>query len=369
MNRLESATASVRDHGLAALLVTTPANTYYLSRFRAEICSRPVVVVLAENPVLVVPELEERRARDTAVVGDVLTYSDRKHGSQRGFTHLHLALAVALEALKESGVSGPIGFEAEGLSAEGFFALRSRVPAQVVPARGIVEELRMVKDAGELELIRAAAELVDQGVAAGIAACRPGNTWMEIGVDAAVAMMRAGASRHPGRYVDAAWPGVRAGGGSLAAGDAFVCSASCAVDGYHAEAERTVLIETVSEDRRRLCEVVLRAGAAARAAIRPGAPCQEVDRAARAVVIEAGYGPQFTPMIGHGMGIGRRELPYLADGDNTALVPGMVISVEPGIYTEDAGGFRYSDTVLVTDDGCEVLTLHPHHFEALITRS
>ncbi|MDI6771523.1 MAG: Xaa-Pro peptidase family protein [bacterium] len=369
MNRLESATARMRDHGLVALLVTTPANAYYLSRFPTGTCSRPVVVVLAENPVLVVPELEEARARDTSVVGDILTYSDRQYGRQRGLTHLHLALAVALEALKESGVSGPIGFESEGLSAEGFFALRSRITAQVVPTRGIVEEMRMVKDAGEMELIRAAAGLADYGIAAGIAACRPEYTRLEISIEAAAAMMRAGAARHPEHHVAAASPYAPPTRRALAAGDTVVCSTVCAVDGYHAEAERTVLIETASDDQRRLYEVMLRAASAARAAIRPGVPCLEVDRAARAVVAEAGYGPQFTHMTGHGLGIERHELPSLAQGDDTPLVPGMVMSVGPEIYVEGTGGFRHSDTVLVTGDGCEVLTLHPRHLEALTTRS
>jgi len=373
MNRLESATARMRDHGLAALLVTTPANAYYLSRFRTESRSRPAVVVLAENPVLVVPELEEARARDTSVVGDILTYSDRQYGRQRGLTHMDLALAVALEALKESGVSGPIGFESEGLSAEGFFALRSRIPAQVVPTRGIVEEMRMVKDEGELELIRAAAGLADHGVAAGIAVCRPGNTRLEIGIEATAAIMRVGAARHPEHQVAAASPYASPYAPptrrALAAGDAVVCSTVCAVDGYHAEAERTVMIEAVSDDLRRLYEVMLRAGAAARSAIRPGVPCLEVDRAARAVVAEAGYGQQFTRMTGHGLGIERHELPSLAQGDDTPLVPGMVMSVGPEIYVEGAGRFRHSDTVLVTGDGCQVLTLHLRHLEALTTRS
>ncbi len=369
MSRLETATTRMRDHGLAALLVTTPANAYYLSRFRTEIYTRPVVVVVAENPVLIVPELEEEHARNASVIGDILTYSDRQSGKQRGLSHLHLALGLALEALKESGTSGPIGFESEGLSAEGFFTLRGRIPAQVVPTRGIVEEMRVVKDAGELEIIRAAAGLVDCGIATGIAACRPGNTELEIGVASAAAMMRAGAARHPERHVTAAWPNAPATGRVLAAGDAVVCSTVCAVDGYHAEAERTVLIEIGSDDQRRLYEVMLRAEAAARAAIRPGVPCLEVDRAARAVVAEAGYGPQFTHMTGHGLGIARHELPFLAQGDDIALVPGMVMSVGLGVYVEGVGRFRHSDTVVVTSDGCEVLTLHPRHLEALTTRS
>ncbi len=369
MNRLESATARMRDHGLAALLVTTPASAYYLSRFRAATHTRPVVVVVAENPVLIVPELEEAHARRTSVIGDILTYSERQVGRQRGLSHLHLALAVAIETLKESGTSGPIGFESEGLSAEGFFTLRGRIPAQIVPTRGIVEEMRVVKDAGELELIRAAAGLADCGIAAGIAACRPGNTAVEVGIASAAAMMRTGAAGHPERHVAAAWPHAPARGRALAAGDAAACSAVCAVDGYHAEAERTVPIESASDDQRRLFGVMLRAGAAARAAIRPGVPCLEVDRAARAVVADAGYGPQFAHVTGHGLGIARHELPFLAQGDDTALVPGMVLSVGPGVYVEGIGRFRHSDTVVVTSDGCEVLTLHPRHLEALTTRS
>lgn len=366
MNRLESATARMRDHGLTGLLVTTPANAYYLSRFPTETCALPVVVVLNESPVLVVPELEEARARDTSVIGDILTYSDRQHGRRRGLTHLHLAMAVALEALKESGVSGPIGFESEGLSAEGFFALRSRIPAQVVPTRGIVEEMRMIKDAGETDLIRAAAGLADCGLGAGIAACRAGNAKSEVGIVATAAILRAGAAAHPEHRVAA--DHALAAGRALAAGDALICSAACTVDGYHAEAERTVLIETVSGDRSRLYDVMRRAGAAARAAIRPGVHCLEVDRAARVIAEEAGLGPQLTRLTGHGLGIGRHEFPQIAEGDDTILVPGMVLSVGPGIHVDGVGAFRHTDSVLVTNDGCEVLTLHPRDLEALTIR-
>ena len=100
--------------------------------------------------------------------------------------------------------------------------------------------------------------------------------------------------------------------------------------------------------------------------IRPGVVCQQVDRAARRLIAEAGYGRAFIHRTGHGIGIDIHELPFFAPSDGTPLRAGMVMSVEPGIYIEGAGGFRHSDTVIVTSEGCEVLTKFPKTLPELI---
>ncbi len=378
MSRLDQVNAAARDHGLTSLLVTTPANTHYLSRFAAVAYSRPIVVVVTENPVLIVPELEEEHARAHSSIADIRTYSDRMFGGVGGMSPLHLALSIALEALRDLGVKGPIGFEAEGLSAEGFFTLRSRTSSAIVPTRGVVERLRMVKDAEELDLIRKASALADYGMGVEVAASWPGNTEIAIMAEGNAAMLREGLRRHFDYRIDAqsrpvsgpktvlphALPGVR----QIAIGDVIIHGTGCIVNGYHAEDERTIFVERATDVQRKLFGVMLRAGAAALQAIRPGVPCREIDRAARTIIEDAGYGTQFVHRTGHGLGLDYHELPFFAPGDDTELLPGMVMSIEPGIYAAEAGGFRHSDTVVVTEDGYEVLTPYPRDAEALIVR-
>lgn len=378
MNRLELVAARARDHGLAALLVTTPANTYYLSQFQAVTYSRPVIVVASEFPVLVVPQLEEEHARAYSTIGEIRTYSDRQASGVGGLSAMHLALGVALEALREGHVAGPIGFESEGLSAEGFYTLRSRTSAPVVPTRGLVEQFRIVKSAAEIDRIREACAVADYGMGIETGASWPGNTELAIAADGDAAMLREGVRRHPDRRLAAgsrpisgprtALPHAAPSGRVLAVGDAVIHDIWYSVDGYHAEVERTIFIERASDAQRRLFAIMERAAAAALAAVRPGAAARDVDRAARRVIEESGYGPQFLHRTGHGIGLDIHEGPFLGPGDETELRPGMVITIEPGIYVDGVGGFRHSDTVVVTEDGAQVLTRHPREVEALVVR-
>jgi Xaa-Pro dipeptidase len=379
MSRLERVSAEIHDQGLAALLVTTPANTYYLSGFWAVTYSRPVIVVVSPSPALIVPELEEAHARERSRIADIRTYADRGFGGIAGRTALHLALALALETLRESGVTGKVGFESDSLPAEGFYTLRGRLGASVAPTRGLVEGYRVVKDDDELALIRRACALADHGMAVEVRATTAGASEIAIMAEGNAAMLREGASRFPQHTLDAAsrpisgpktaLPHSMPDGRRIAAGDVVIHGAGCVVDGYHSEVERTVFAERAAEPYRRMLEIVRRAQEAAITAVRPGVACLEVDRAARVVIEEAGYGPQFTHRTGHGLGIDAHELPFLGPGDDTALAPGMVLSVEPGIYLEGVGGFRHSDTILVTDDGCEMLTAYPRDVESLVVKS
>jgi Xaa-Pro dipeptidase len=379
MNRLERLTARVHEHGLGALLVTTPANTFYLSRFAAASCIRPTVVVACDAPVLIVSQAEEEHARERSAIGDIRTYSDRQVGGAGGMSSMHLALGLALEALRDYGIAGSIGFEADGLSAEGFFTLRGRTSVPVVPTRGVVERLRMVKDDEEIGLIRQACALADHGMGVAVAASWPGNSELAVVAEAEAAVLREGLRRHPSRRLDVrarsvsgprtALPYAPPSARRLEPGDAVACGVACRVDGYRAAHQRTLFVERAADGPRRLFEVVERAAAAALAAIRPGTACREVDRAARAVVEEAGCGQAFLHRTGAGLGITAGEHPVLGPGDDTPLEVGMVVTVEPGLYVPGVGGVRHTDTVLVTAHGPEILTPHPRDMEGLVVRA
>ncbi len=128
---------------------------------------------------------------------------------------------------------------------------------------------------------------------------------------------------------------------------------------YCSDITRTVAVERAGSQMRQVYETVKEAQAAAVGAVRPGLRCGDIDRTAREVIAKAGYGPAFSHNLGHGLGIACHELPNFAPGDDHVLVPGMVLTVEPGIYLEGLGGVRIEDDVLVTEQGCEVLTASP----------
>jgi Xaa-Pro dipeptidase len=132
----------------------------------------------------------------------------------------------------------------------------------------------------------------------------------------------------------------------------------CSVHGYNSDVTRSMVFGEPSDLQKRVWDVVFEAQSAALEVIRPGVACGEVDAAARKVIVDAGYGPDyryFTHRLGHGVGLDGHEPPYMVRGNPVVLEPGMVFSVEPGIYIPDQWGIRHEDVVVVTEDGVEVL--------------
>jgi Xaa-Pro dipeptidase len=138
------------------------------------------------------------------------------------------------------------------------------------------------------------------------------------------------------------------------------------VDGYGVEIERTFFLGSAPEEAKRPFDVAMRARAKAYELSKPGAVLSEIDRAARQIIIDAGYEDNILHRTGHGLGITGHEAPYLALGDDRELVAGMLISIEPGIYIKGLGGFRHSDTVLITETGAVSLTKAPVALDELI---
>lgn len=374
-DRLDAAYTAARQRGLGTLLVSTPANTYYLTGFRAVTYSRPVILVLTDTPVLILPELEATHARARSRVQDIRTYADTALGGLGGKSPLHLALDLAVEVLRAQALTVPVGFEPSGISFEGHAYLRAGYGV-LEPAPGLVEQQRLAKDPDELALIRKGCVLAEHGMAVEVDASTVGEAEIAIMAEGNAAMLREAARRFPEDEISAGsrpvsgdktvLPHSIPSGRTLRSGDGVIHGTGCAVNGYYSEDERTIFVERASAEQRRLFEVMLRAQEAAIAAIRPGVPCREVDRAARSVIEDAGLGEAFIHRTGHGIGIDYHELPFFAPGDETLLAPGMVMSVEPGIYVPGAGGFRHSDTIVVTEEGCEVLTPYPKDLESLI---
>jgi Xaa-Pro dipeptidase len=285
----------------------------------------------------------------------------------------HLA---PLEALLERLPAGaPIAIDRERLPLA-LAAWIERGGRPLVPFDDVLRELRIVKRADELAAIRAAGEIVNRGVAASIAACRPGVSELEIDAAGAraiherVAQLDADTTLEllvmsPSGERRSILPHVSSSSRRLAPGDVLIHTRQVALDGYRAELERTLVVGEPSAEQARAFAGMQDAQQAAIDAVGPGVAASAVDAAARAVIDQAGFGAFAVHRTGHGIGISVHGHPHLRFDSDELLAPGMAVTIEPGFYVPGLGGFRHSDTLLVTDDGSELVTEHPRELSAL----
>jgi Xaa-Pro dipeptidase len=351
--RLARAQRLLSELGHHALLLGPGVSLEYFTGARWSVSERffGAVVGRAGDPVWVTPAFEKDRAlQQTRIGGDVRAWQE--HESP------YALLAGILRDLKASvvAVDGALPFVfADGLAS----ALPS---ARLVSGTDVVAALRSVKDAPELALLRRANEITVRAHRAVLQSLRQGMTQKEAQGLSREAHQRLGVTG--GALIlfgpDAAYPHGTAAPRPLRAGDLVIVDGGGKLHGYTSDITRTAVFGAAPTDRqRRLWDVVRRAQSSAFAAVRPGVTAESVDAVARAVIDDAGFGPDyrlFTHRLGHGIGMEGHEWPYLVRGNTEKLRPGMTFSVEPGIYIQGEGGVRHEDIVVVTEDGAENLT-------------
>ncbi len=258
---------------------------------------------------------------------------------------------------------GAVGFEAGHTTYEEYSKMREEIAAvEWVPTEGIVEDLRQVKEAAEIQTIRAAAEIADASFQEILPSVAPGRVEEDIALDFEFCMRRRGAEglAFPliiASGVRSSMPHGQASGKEIEEGDFITFDYGSRRGGYCSDATRTVVVGEVDERQSEVYCVVQRAQRAAVEAIEPGKTGAEIDRVARDIIDDAGYGEYFGHGLGHGVGLAVHERPSLSRRRGTTpLEPGMVVTVEPGIYIPDWGGVRIEDLVVVTEDGSETLT-------------
>ncbi len=215
--------------------------------------------------------------------------------------------------------------------------------------------LRAVKDASELELLAAAGAAADAAFEEIRKVPFGGRRESEVAADLAGLLRGFGHSQVDFTIVasgpNGANPHHEAGDRVIERGDMVVLDFGGLRDGYGSDTSRTVHVGEPTDEERRVHDLVREAQEAGFRAVRPGVACQEVDRAARAVIDAAGYGEYFIHRTGHGIGVTTHEPPYMIEGEEQPLVPGMCFSVEPGVYLPGRFGVRIEDIVTVTEDG------------------
>jgi Xaa-Pro aminopeptidase len=362
MNRDTSREAGRRDRlrataaqqGLDAVLVTNLLNVRYLTGFTG---SNGALLLRTDGPDLFGTDGRYTTQAGTQVP-DVELLVDRG-----------TVLALAREAVRRK--AGRIGFESHDVTVDGLAALErvldeeaGGAAPELVSVRRAVEALRAVKDEGEIESLRRACAVADSALAelAAEGALRPGRTELQVGRELDARMLALGAEAPSFETIvatgaNSAIPHHRPDGTELRAGDFLKLDFGATVDGYHSDMTRTVVLGEAAAWQREVYELVAAAQAAGRAALAVGTDVVAVDAASRDVIAAAGHADHFPHGLGHGVGLEIHEAPGIGPLGAGTLAAGMAVTVEPGVYLPGHGGVRIEDTLIVTDDAPELLTL------------
>ncbi|MFE2210949.1 aminopeptidase P family protein [Streptomyces canus] len=344
--RMERAARSAAEAGLAGLLVAPGPDLVWLTGYApTAVTERLTLLVLApgQDPVLVVPTLEAPDAAKAAGAS-ALTLRDWTDGKDP-----YAATAALLDAGGRFGIS-------DNAWAMHLLGLQKALPGtSYASLTDALPMLRAVKDTAELELLAAAGAAADATFEEIRKVAFGGRRESEVAADLAGLLRRFGHSQVDFTIVasgpNGANPHHEVGDRVIERGDMVVLDFGGLKDGYGSDTSRTVHVGEPTDEERRVHDLVRAAQEAGFGAVRPGVPCQEVDRAARAVIADAGYGEYFIHRTGHGIGVTTHEPPYMIEGEEQPLVPGMCFSVEPGVYLPGRFGVRIEDIVTVTEDG------------------
>jgi len=351
-DRLDAARRATAAAGLDALLLSPGSDLRYLTGYAAHATERLTLLVLpVDGPAtLIVPRLERPAAEDSPVAGLDVTLVDHVDG-----TDPYPLVRPAL------GGAAAVGL-ANRMWAEQVLALRAALPDTTQRLAGdVLRPLRMRKSPAEIEALRRAGAAIDAVHARMADWLRPGRTESAVAADIAAAMRESGHATVDFTIVasgpNGASPHHTASDRVIEAGDPVVVDiGGTMADGYCSDCTRTYVAGGGPPADFADYYAALRAAQqAAVAAVRPGVAASTVDAAAREVLTAAGYGPYFLHRTGHGIGLDGHEEPYIVDGNDGALEPGMAFSIEPGVYLAGRHGARIEDIVVCTPDGVDRL--------------
>jgi Xaa-Pro aminopeptidase len=355
--RMERAARSAQEAGLSGLLVTPGPDLLYLTGYAPVAITRLTMLVVSNErrPAMVVPKLDRPDAEE-APGSSKVTLSDWADGSDP-----YEAAAALLNPKGRYAIS-------DSAWAIHILGLQGRLPqtTYVSMTQGM-PLLRAVKDDDELQRLTAAGEAVDAALYDILEVTFRGRKEIEVASDLAYALRAHGHSDVEftvvGSGPNGANPHHEVGERVIEEGDMVVLDFGGIKDGYGSDTTRTVHVGEPTDEERKVHQVVEQAQQAGFEAVRPGVACQEVDRAARKVIADAGYGEYFIHRTGHGIGLSTHEPPYMVEGETHLLEPGMCFSIEPGIYLPGKFGVRIEDIVTVTEAGGRRLNTTPRELQ------
>ena len=350
--RLQRLRREMKAKKLSALLVVRPENRRYLSGYSAADAqldeSSGYLFITLRRQFLLTDFRYEIQAGREAVGYEVVIY---REGPARTIARLAASLRVKR-----------LGFEDDLLTVKAYKRLRGEMKGRaLVPASGLIERLRAVKDKTEVRLLTRAARITGAALSQTLDFLRPGQTEIEVARYLEDSMAELGADGPAFESIvasgpNAALPHAVPARRKIKAGETIIFDCGARFHGYGADMSRTIILGRAKPWLQRIYTLVRQAQAEAISGLRPGLTTDKADALARDIIEAAGYGPQFGHALGHGVGLATHEAPSLSRARPVSLTPGMVVTVEPGIYIKGRGGVRLEDMVLITDTGTRLLT-------------
>ncbi|MBS2968602.1 aminopeptidase P family protein [Metabacillus sp. KIGAM252] len=363
-SRIEQLQEWMREEAVDAAFIHSPENVYYLTNFLTDPHERVMGLFIFQEkePFFICPGMETGQAKEAGFHNEIIGYGDheqpfekiREAFASRGMQKISKA-AIESELLSYSRVQ-------EFLSITG--------SSQLVSAEDKLNELRVIKDAEEIAIMERAAALADYGVEAGTAALKEGVTEMDVLAKIEYELKKKGAQAMSFSTMvlfgkKSGQPHGNPGTAVLKKGDFVLFDLGVVVDGYCSDITRTVMFGQPDEKQQHIYQTVLKAELAALEAAKPGTRIGDLDKIARSIIEEAGYGEFFPHRLGHGLGINVHEFPSVAFTNDGLLKAGMTFTIEPGIYVPEVGGVRIEDDVLITADGARALTAYPKELQII----
>ncbi|WP_047985099.1 M24 family metallopeptidase [Ornithinibacillus californiensis] len=348
---------------LDSMLVTSPANVYYLSNYLTDPHERVVAVYVsaAHDPVLILPAMEAEDAKNAGWTHAMIDYHDHEDPWE-----------LFLAFLTNSGkIPKNLGVEEDNLTLSRFNKVKGILPTtEISQAQEILSKLRVIKNEQEYELLKKAAELADFGVQTGINALKEGISELEVIATIEYELKKKGVQAMSFSTMvlfghKTASPHGTPGTAKLQKGDMVLFDLGVIFEGYCSDITRTVAFQAINDEQKKIYHTVLEGQLKAIEASKLGNAVGNIDKAARDHIDANGYGEYFNHRIGHGLGLETHEYPSLHGNNTLPLQNGVCFTIEPGIYVPKVAGVRIEDMIFMTENGAEILTKFPKELQII----
>lgn len=336
---------------IEGFLVTNLKNIYYLSGFDGE---GLLIITKGENLLFTDSRFTEQAQKESPDFEIIIDEPSRKNSRINSLN----------KTLKKKNIKR-IAFEANNLSYNDFKKYSASFKSiKLMPAENTIEKIRMIKDKEEIIKLKKAGQIITETLKEVFEIIKPGVRELDIATELAYTMRKKGAQGESFEAIvvsgeRSSLPHGKPSKKKINEGELITIDTGANYQNYKSDMTRTIILGKENEKQKEIYYIVLEAQKKALKFLKPGVKCKEVDSIARDIIKKKGYGKNFGHGLGHGVGLDIHEMPRVSLNDDTILLPGMVITIEPGIYLPSVGGVRIEDTVLITEDGYEILTWFP----------
>ncbi|WP_070120706.1 M24 family metallopeptidase [Bacillus marinisedimentorum] len=344
MKKLDKIREGFEEHGIDGLLITSGKNRRYSTGFTGT----AGVVLISKNEAKFITDFR---------------YMDQAKEQAKGFDIIQHTGPISEEAAKQAKAMGikKLGFEQNDMTYALYRTYEKQVEGELVPTSGIIEKIRLIKTDSEIKILKEAAEIADAAFDHILGFIKPGKTELEVSNELEFFMRKKGAASSSFDIIVAsgyrsALPHGVASDKVIEKGEFVTLDFGAYYKGYCSDITRTIAVGEPGDELRKIYDIVLEAQKRGMEGLKPGLTGKQADALTRDYITEKGYGDYFGHSTGHGIGLDVHEGPGLSVKSDTILEPGMVVTVEPGIYISGLGGVRIEDDALITENGNERLS-------------